>query len=81
MVQICEKFRIECDFCDKVLKEGEYIKIYSNDFGYSETQQESHYCSKDCMKAMIETWKSKYDEDEYKEFSEYWEINKYLTSN
>jgi hypothetical protein len=66
MVKICEKYRLECDYCDKILDEKKCIHISSNDLGYNETQNESHYCNKDCVGAMIKTWESKYDKEEVK---------------
>ena len=86
MVKIIERYRIECDYCDKVLQNDDiylkldYITINSNDFGYSETEQESHYCNKNCINAMIKTFENKYNENELNEISEYWELKK-LSNN
>lgn len=84
MVKITETYRIECDYCDCILElEGQqsnYITITSNDLGYSETEQESHYCNKDCIKGMIKTFENKFSKKELEDISEYYILKKRLTN-
>jgi len=81
MVKICKKYKYECDYCDKTLDGISCIFILYNDLGYNETEQESHYCSKNCIKSMIKILENKYDKEEYENFSEYHQLNKYLIEN
>ncbi len=81
-MKISTRYKTICDYCNKDLDYNQKrITLDCNDTGYSNDDYTLDLCNINCLKLLKEQLEESYSQDELKEFSSYYRINKYLNKD